>query len=302
MYDAAENWLRVRAEPGRRLFYGTLVQPPPSSAGRAWTARAAAVWRAADRFHGAPGAGAGFCDRSATTGCGAAAARENVIYACKLGDPTNWFSYRGIAADSYAVTVGSDGPFTGAASCMGYALFFKENTLHPQALRLQAFGFPAQCLLRCRGVAKNAARSLCVLNETLYFSRQTGLWRGMAAAHKGVQRAGCRKAFQRAKSRGRRAGWTVLPVSRAGQRRAESGCWSMIPSGASGTRRMSAPFEMASTGGQLYLWDGRTSGLPTPAAKATGKPPTGRGGGPSPLNSSRGISGWMGRRTATSPG
>ena len=53
--------------------------------------------------------------------------RENVIYACKLGDPTNWFSYRGIAADSYAVTVGSDGAFTGAATCMGYALFFKEN-------------------------------------------------------------------------------------------------------------------------------------------------------------------------------
>lgn len=56
--------------------------------------------------------------------------KENVIYACKLGDPTNWFSYRGIAADSYAVTVGSDGAFTGAATCMGYALFFKENTLH----------------------------------------------------------------------------------------------------------------------------------------------------------------------------
>ena len=34
---------------------------------------------------------------------------ENVIYACKLGDATNWFSYRGTAADSYAVTVGSDG-------------------------------------------------------------------------------------------------------------------------------------------------------------------------------------------------
>ena len=78
--------------------------------------------------------------------------RENVIYGCKLGDPTNWFSYRGIAADSYAVTVGSDGAFTGAASCMGYALFFKENTLHklygskPSDFQLSS--------LRCRGVAK----------------------------------------------------------------------------------------------------------------------------------------------------
>lgn len=55
---------------------------------------------------------------------------ENVIYSCKLGDPTNWYSYRGIASDSYAVNVGSDGPFTGAATCMGYVLFFKENCLH----------------------------------------------------------------------------------------------------------------------------------------------------------------------------
>ena len=104
--------------------------------------------------------------------------KENVIYACKLGDPTNWFSYRGIAADSYAVTVGSDGAFTGAATCMGYALFFKENTLHklygskPSDFQLSS--------LRCRGVAKGAARSLCVINETLYYLSPDGVmaWDG----------------------------------------------------------------------------------------------------------------------------
>ena len=30
------------------------------------------------------------------------------IYACKQGDPTNWYSYAGISKDSYAVTIGSD--------------------------------------------------------------------------------------------------------------------------------------------------------------------------------------------------
>ena len=69
--------------------------------------------------------------------------KENVIYSCKLGDPTNWYSYRGIAADSYAVTVGTDGAFTGAASCMGSVLFFKENVLHKD-LRCKAVGFSAQ--------------------------------------------------------------------------------------------------------------------------------------------------------------
>ena len=85
--------------------------------------------------------------------------KENVIYACRLGDPTNWFSYRGIAADSYAVTVGSDGAFTGAATCMGYALFFKENTLHKlYGSKLRIFSSP-----RCAaGALPKTRRAACV--------------------------------------------------------------------------------------------------------------------------------------------
>lgn len=103
-------------------------------------------------------------------GCSSA---ENTVYACKLGDPTNWFSYRGTAADSYAATVGSDGPFTGAASCLGYVLFFKENTLHklygakPADYQLTA--------ISCRGVQPGSAKSLCVLNETLYYKADDGI-------------------------------------------------------------------------------------------------------------------------------
>ena len=55
---------------------------------------------------------------------------EHTIYACKLGDPTNWYSYMGTAADSYAASVGSDGDFTGAATCLGYVLLFKQNLVH----------------------------------------------------------------------------------------------------------------------------------------------------------------------------
>ena len=103
---------------------------------------------------------------------------ENVIYACKLGDATNWFSYRGTAADSYAVTVGSDGAFTGAATCMGYVLFFKENGLHklygtkPSDYQMSS--------IQCSGVAKGAHQSLCVINETLYYLSMDGVmaWDG----------------------------------------------------------------------------------------------------------------------------
>ena len=103
---------------------------------------------------------------------------ENLIYGCKLGDPTNWYSYRGIASDSYAVNVGSDGPFTGAATCMGYVLFFKENCLH------KLYGSrPADYQLvsvQCRGVAKQASKSMCVLAEVLYYLSPDGVmaWDG----------------------------------------------------------------------------------------------------------------------------
>src|SRR5699024_8904402 len=52
------------------------------------------------------------------------------LLACKLGDPTNWHVFAGVSTDSYAVNVGSDGPFTGMCSFLGYALFFKEGWIH----------------------------------------------------------------------------------------------------------------------------------------------------------------------------
>ena len=60
-------------------------------------------------------------------GCNSAA---HEIYACKLGDPTNWRSYLGTTEDSYAATVGTDGDFTGCAEQGGTVVFFKEKHIH----------------------------------------------------------------------------------------------------------------------------------------------------------------------------
>ena len=76
------------------------------------------------------------------------------------------------------MNVGSDGPFTGAATCMGYVLFFKENCLH------KLYGSrPADYQLvsvQCRGVAKQASKSMCVLAEVLYYLSPDGVmaWDG----------------------------------------------------------------------------------------------------------------------------
>ena len=103
-------------------------------------------------------------------GCSSA---DHAIYACRLGDPTNWFSYIGTAADSYTVSVGSDGPFTGAATCMGYVLLFKENLVH------KIYGTkPANyqvTTVACRGVRPGASASLALAGETLYYLSADGV-------------------------------------------------------------------------------------------------------------------------------
>lgn len=91
----------------------------------------------------------------------------NEIYACALGDPWNWNQYRGIASDSYAVSLGTDGAFTGASTHCGYPIFFKENCIHKIYGNLPS---NYQVLTtNCRGVQKGSHKSIVVVNETLYY-------------------------------------------------------------------------------------------------------------------------------------
>lgn len=91
----------------------------------------------------------------------------NEIYACKLGDPKNWYSYAGIASDSYTLSIGSDGEFTGAVSYQGYPTFFKENVVY------RIYGsYPAQYQLityDCRGVQKGSDKSIAIVGEYLVY-------------------------------------------------------------------------------------------------------------------------------------
>ena len=252
-----DDWVQVQAEPGGDYFYGTLTKGREMLRWTGIDGKGATMEGNTDAFRlerRVP-------DLDYLTECDnrlwGCAQNENVIYGCKLGDPTNWFSYRGIAADSYAVTVGSDGAFTGAATCMGYALFFKENTLHklcgtkPSDFQLTS--------LRCRGVAKNAARSLCVLNETLYYLSPDGVmaWDGSIPTKVSAVLDASRLANVQSAVGGALDGRYYLHISRTagtqGQTRllvydTERGLWH---------EEDVCSCDMASTGGQLYLWDGQ---------------------------------------------
>lgn len=93
--------------------------------------------------------------------------KNHEIYASALGDPKNWHQYMGLASDSYAVTVGSTGPFTGAAAHLGFILFFKQDCIH-QILGSKPSNFQLDTT-NCRGVAEGSERSLVRVNETLYY-------------------------------------------------------------------------------------------------------------------------------------
>ena len=257
VYDAGTDALRVKADPGGEWFYGCLTR---TGAAVRWVSLDGSVSRefvsaeVVELERRVP-------DMDYLTECDnrvwGCSNKENVIYACKLGDPTNWFSYRGIAADSYAVTVGSDGAFTGAATCMGYALFFKENTLHklygskPSDFQLSS--------LRCRGVAKGAARSLCVINETLYYLSPDGVmaWDGSIPTKVSTALDPARLRNVKSALGGALDGRYYLHLVRgSGEAQAvrllvydtERGLWQ---------EEDVCSYEMAGSGGQLYLWDGK---------------------------------------------
>ena len=251
VYDAGTDALRVKADPGGEWFYGRLTR---TGAAVRWVSLDGSVSRefvsaeVVELERRVP-------DMDYLTECDnrvwGCSNKENVIYACKLGDPTNWFSYRGIAADSYAVTVGSDGAFTGAATCMGYALFFKENTLHklygskPSDFQLSS--------LRCRGVAKGAARSLCVINETLYYLSMDGVMAWDGSLPTKVSASLDEESLShvtRAAAGGLVGRYYLHTESPGGQRLlvydTEKGLWH---------EEDATGWAMCSTGRQLYLWD-----------------------------------------------
>ena len=94
----------------------------------------------------------------------------NELYACKLGDFKNWNCYMGISTDSYAVSLGSDGQFTGAITHAGYPIFFKEHCMHKVYGQIPA-NFQVQTTV-CRGVQKGCSQSLAIVNEILYYKSQ----------------------------------------------------------------------------------------------------------------------------------
>lgn len=95
------------------------------------------------------------------------------IYCCKLGDVKNWYVYEGVSTDAYAVTIGSDGKFTGAITYQGMPMFFKEDCF----IKISVSSTGAHQLkeTKCRGVQEGSHKSLVIVNENLFYKSPSGV-------------------------------------------------------------------------------------------------------------------------------
>lgn len=106
-------------------------------------------------------------------GTGADGKITNEIYASRLGDFRNWKSYQGISTDSYTVSCGTDGPWTGAIAYNGSPLFFKANCVH------RVYGSTPSnyqvITTQLRGVQPGSDRSLCIADGMLFYLSDSGV-------------------------------------------------------------------------------------------------------------------------------
>lgn len=100
--------------------------------------------------------------------------KHNTLYACKLGDPTNWQAYGdGIASDSYFVELSSEGDFTAALAGKSAVYFFKENCIHRiYGTKPRNYTVTTYADL---GVKKGSARSVAYVNDILFYFSPRGV-------------------------------------------------------------------------------------------------------------------------------
>ncbi len=99
----------------------------------------------------------------------------NEIYASALGDGRNWQKFLGISTDSWTVSVGCQGTFTGAVVMDGCPVFFKEDAI------IKIYGdYPSEfCLTenKQRGIENGSSKSAVFVNDDLYYKTYSGIVR-----------------------------------------------------------------------------------------------------------------------------
>lgn len=98
---------------------------------------------------------------------------KTTIYASKVGSIFNWNVFDGLDSDSWTLTPGSAGYFTGCVSFGGYPVFFKPDHIY------KVYGeFPSNFKLMGNatlGLSEGSSKSFAIAGETLYYLSTSGI-------------------------------------------------------------------------------------------------------------------------------
>lgn len=97
----------------------------------------------------------------------------NTIYACKLGDPTNWQYFQGTGMDSYYAEQGTDEKWTGVAKYSGHIIFFKPNSM-TKVYGTSPSNFQVTNTV-CYGVEPRSSNSVAIVNDTVFYKSSIGI-------------------------------------------------------------------------------------------------------------------------------
>lgn len=98
---------------------------------------------------------------------------DNTVYACKLGDPTNWKYYQGTGLDSYYAQQGTDENYTGSAAYSGHLIFFKPNSM-TKIYGTAPSNFQVNNTV-CYGVEPGSSKSVAIINDIVFYKSSLGI-------------------------------------------------------------------------------------------------------------------------------
>lgn len=99
--------------------------------------------------------------------------KDNTVYACKLGDPTNWTYYQGTSLDSYYAQQGTDEVWTGSAAYSAHLIFFKQNSM----CKIYGTSPSSYQVVNAKvfGCEEGSSKSIVVLNDVVFYKSTLGI-------------------------------------------------------------------------------------------------------------------------------
>lgn len=99
---------------------------------------------------------------------------KNEIYACALGNFLAWNSFQGISTDSYVVSRGCPGKWTGCINYLGTPTFFKENYI--ECVYPASSGAHQVSTLNINGTGPTAPKSIAMVDNIVYYQGATAFY------------------------------------------------------------------------------------------------------------------------------